>query len=723
MSGFGKQVTDGLSWSLTKNISGVFSYLQTGTPGALPIGQQPDPEDKSEYKKTFSYNFLTTKDDVHTASEYDGSEKFYKQFLYESDDIWNKYPRSASGKKSGSFSGEMRAVVQILAGYNREIFYDYHSYLTHGIFVEPTTGERYVIEISANGLFYWKLKARYGGEKSLRRFYHLSEDASLPIPYVPSAIDKKPESAVAINIDGIDFQELLTKQHLSLEIGWAFSYSGHEAQTVLLETVPHIPVGMTNPGDYYKAHRYKFSFRSFVNDAGIVTISATLSDVETEWFWYEWLQNHIRVPVFTKCGPAQKRITTISIDTPVAPIDETYEFPFYVFYTKQDVECVFRYHRGKPEHTNRTDKPYPSTGLNGFDIRLEKSYNGDYYVGRDDTEWDVRLTCSNPDFYFGEQRRKLKWTYSTFIRQHELGRYPYVLAVSTESSPPFLSVDNVIVAKDTKTNGSNWEDYLFSFIIPFFEREGFYLYQRTYDWPEGSLKIRSAMVAGTNIHSPSISAYWGVALGGHSYGGHAIPPCIYKLASRVQAYTCQFAGDSAPPSAPTGGYVLIDQSVGENLNHYEPNSTILESCSQYGQEYLGDTILYYKYTGDMPTPCQYNDQITDTATDVDDPSAYFFYNGDSFKTKINYYPMVFQGTLYEENTDCSVSTPWWLISIFDAWGTKTGFISEEPIAGNDKLKIIGSDTYYAINDFINESSPSQIWDSGFLGVPYPIQVD
>lgn len=697
---------------------GVFSYLQAGYPGAVPPGGTVPEDEKHPEELTYSFDFLTNKKGSYATSGFEPSKVFLHQFDETDDDnVWIPFPHSASARKAGCYSGEMRKVVQVLAAANSPIFYDYHHTKTHGIYTIPGSKKRLVVEISATGVRYWKLKATYAAKSLLNTTYQLHDKES-PLPYVPAAIDAAPKDAKEATVSGTSMADIYFEAlPLSNEIGWAFSASGHEAQTILLREFELQPPGLSFVGTYQKAHRYKLSF-SYDADKEELSVATTLE--ESEWFWYGWLQNNIRVPIYTElCGPAHKRLTPVSTLAPIRPKTESYTFPFHVFYD-QDTECVFRYTNGNQQDTSLPDTTYPTTGLDGRGIRLDPAYNKVYYQDAVQSVWEVKLTESSGRFDFGEQRQKKRTAFTTKVSQYEGGAYPYAVNPIGAGSPEYLSLDNVFVTKDTASNSSDWEDYLFSFIVPFFDREAFFLYQRSYDYSTYDRVFRSMSAVGKKRHKATMAASWYVygSYGKCDFGGSSV---MGALANRVVDTYCNPGPDLSPPETLVGAYYQIESSGTNQI--CEPDTQYCETCSNYGSNKMADTFKYYNYIGEVTIPSLHDAEITLDSPPPGSESAAFFNLGYQEKQDMEYHANPLTGTLFEDNTSCEASSPWWLVATVDAMTKKVGFVSKCPVPSNALIKNIGDDTHYELYGFINDTTPSQLFDSGFFGVPFPDQLE
>jgi hypothetical protein len=250
----------------------------------------------------------------------------------------------------------------------------------------------------------------------------------------------------------------------SSEIGWAFSYSGHEAQNVVDKGGFVSPV---NGNNYEKSFRYKVAI---AEDENGDPVSATLTEEESEWNWHEHLQNNIRVPLFLHCGPALFRITKYRTDRRVPPVEASYSFPIHVYY-EGDTARVFRYNRGHPVTTVIPPNPFPNKSGQSFSEDPADNGNvfSNYQVTK--TEWDMSISglhdgvgngVNTTTVYLGE----------VLDVQQEVGA---ITNPVTSSS----NINGSIMGSAHLLRRSQYQDASFgnichwSFIIPFFEREGY----------------------------------------------------------------------------------------------------------------------------------------------------------------------------------------------------------------------------------------------------------
>ena len=135
--------------------------------------------------------------------------------------------------QASMFSGEMRKVVQVLQGMNVEIPYSPYFHPTHGIFVAQN-GDRWIVEISNQGVVAWAMKTC--------RAPILDREGEVLLDYTPIVTPKLDdlealEAAVAAGtfialIGHITMQEFYNKHPMFTHCGWAFSEDGHKAANV-----------------------------------------------------------------------------------------------------------------------------------------------------------------------------------------------------------------------------------------------------------------------------------------------------------------------------------------------------------------------------------------------------------------------------------------------------------------------------------------------------------
>jgi hypothetical protein len=227
-------------------------------------------------------------------------------------------------KKAGLFTGEMKRVVQLLAGQNAEIPYGHQWSKVHGIFINALTNQRWVIEIESNGITTWVLEVQDIPCRS---------DSQPIVGYLPVPVADLDAVTGKIELCDADYLSDLYDNGGPLLGGympWAFSASGHEAQVVISYA------GFGAEGEYSKAFRYKLVFSADENgNPDGVTLS-----LEQEGFaWNRNIRQNVRAPAMSFCGPSLPyALYWRGLSNP--PTDEVFSFPVTVF-SEGETEHVF----------------------------------------------------------------------------------------------------------------------------------------------------------------------------------------------------------------------------------------------------------------------------------------------------------------------------------------------------------------------------------------------
>lgn len=132
--------------------------------------------------------------------------------------------------RSSMFSGEMRKVVQVLQGMNVGIPYSPSFALTHGVFV-ANNGQRWVVEMSNAGVFAWPME--------MCRNPIRNAAAAVVLDYTPIATPRPADDDIAAATEAGTFVQLIgaaamqefygKSGPLFAHCGWAFDGDGHKA--------------------------------------------------------------------------------------------------------------------------------------------------------------------------------------------------------------------------------------------------------------------------------------------------------------------------------------------------------------------------------------------------------------------------------------------------------------------------------------------------------------
>lgn len=254
----------------------------------------------------------------------------------------------------GMYTGTLRLVVQKLLGFGVKPPWSLNSGLwTPNIEGTDDTKTRWIIEISTTtGVtaypveFLSELEADGVDSTTIpdeeRYRYDFAATESLEIPTVISSVP----SDVFGNEDGVRcrFRLLPAESITNISDGtgtltpwysnWAFSYSGREAQIVLIGTKAF------GGHDFFYARRYKLTFNQGLyldangNDV-LYPASATLEEVEGDYLYTTELDKQLFAPVI---HPWQEEVFFETSNVPPEPRDA----PVCVFYTRDDEEVVLR---------------------------------------------------------------------------------------------------------------------------------------------------------------------------------------------------------------------------------------------------------------------------------------------------------------------------------------------------------------------------------------------
>lgn len=197
--------------------------------------------------------------------------------------------------RPGLYSGTMRAVIQYMLGAASPIKFDYHHGCTHGIANVPGRDGPvpWVVEISAaQGVLACRLKlCQRPGKYSALGYTPLGAD----LPCAPGALDALIASGRVVRLlSAAQMAPFYAFSAVFSECGWAFSYTGLEAQNT--------GTGMAPGNVYQTAQRYKVTL---AHDGGKLT-GAALALVDQGFMignpGVEFARSQVRIPNYALQG-------------------------------------------------------------------------------------------------------------------------------------------------------------------------------------------------------------------------------------------------------------------------------------------------------------------------------------------------------------------------------------------------------------------------------------
>ncbi len=224
--------------------------------------------------------------------------------------------------KASMYSGEMRKVVQVLQGMDKDVYYRPMHAITHGVFT-GTTGGKWVIEVSAaGGVRAWPL--------NVCNAPILDAEGNVLLGYTPiqaydSLVDEVTAALeagkVRLLISPGDMQEFYGKLPYFPNCGWAFDSTGNHLANVCSTISARL-----------KSWLYKID----ITEADGAPVSAALSLVEAGEFWAPRHAAHMRFPTGV-------RSSLFALD-PQSGIDVSmvFDIPIYCYYDGDELQ-VFRF--------------------------------------------------------------------------------------------------------------------------------------------------------------------------------------------------------------------------------------------------------------------------------------------------------------------------------------------------------------------------------------------
>jgi hypothetical protein len=169
-------------------------------------------------------------------------------------------------KIPSKFTGTMRKVVQMLVGEGHPILYEFSINRSHGIW-HASDGTPWVIEIGTRGVLAARLPLGISDSTTLANFKTTQAIGAYDLAYVPGAGNPIPEDPQALAAELSAGRVLRLAAASVLDgfyalspyfeaCGWAFSYSGHEAQNTAYGWYPS-----SDPSEQWlEGYRFKIVF-------------------------------------------------------------------------------------------------------------------------------------------------------------------------------------------------------------------------------------------------------------------------------------------------------------------------------------------------------------------------------------------------------------------------------------------------------------------------------
>lgn len=653
---------------------------------------------------TRRYQFVNNETHIRTGLAYTGN--FNNAFGESSNFILRHWPDSFVNKKASCFSGTMRKIVQLLAGMNSRIAFEYEFTKTHGIYISSVTGQYWVIEISSSGITAWPLSICRRGDGGPGDLVGVPR----PVPTLPAWEDR-------VLLAGLgEMVEPYEGFPLSPETGWAFSESGHSAVNVLF-------VGGLTPGApllevYQKSALWTINFNE---DADGTPNGATFLKTNEEWAYSTNIKCNVRVPSWLYCGPGLiRRGFFVPGDGVTRPVDDDITFPIYAYYEGETLK-LYNYVNLNPVVTSGgTYRPCSNltwscvaspqtewcatTGIKGR-WYIPASYVGQtYYFGRSETKsgyWIEGVDCLET----GYNIRSVSdgWTVTITIDSQGGPACGDTDAAAPPQSPVWLGGSWVKLLKDGRYSSGYSEGYQFSFVVPFFEREAviFADYREvTTESEERHLQNNYAL---TNwLHFPKAPSVQWTRLNLSS--GCTETDCPDEFVYAVV--------DGNDEYYTTSDYYLMG---GSEINDIQMIGGAPETCSCDGSDWL-----YYTIGGTYDRVAECQEQILDDETEEDEYTVCTLYK-DGVKTEGSGDPAtLWSGDLINEPGDCIGASPIWMGVWIDVF-TGQGFFSSNPDTENTGPeglyeRTLITETTQRFDTFFNGTYGLPI---GFFGTPFP----
>lgn len=638
---------------------------------------------------TKSYQFARKPEQLlsYTYSDWEESTNFTSQYSTQAGDGYTVYPHSQVTKKAGWFTGEMRKVVQVLAGISGAISFSYNWQKTHGIFINSIDGSRWVIEVSADGVYTWEL---------LRKLLSSPDDDGNPLltslgylPFPPGDLSFTEKIQL---LSASAMADAYSGEPLTGEIGWGFNADGSECQNVVFGTYDAI-------SGYQKARRYKITIASD-NGAGNPN-GATISLIDDEYAYSNRIQNYVRAPALTDCGPASVR--RLFYNPAGHPTSGELIFPVYVFY-KGNNEQVISYRYIPDSVTSESaKKPYssyshqecaanPGFPIDSGDIGIWTD-GGTVTKGGAIIEGIAAYTNTSPNIEIH--------TASNFISSIRSTLSGGAIAEAFSSNVPAVYTHFDVFTKTFVYNGTYSELEYWALVIPHFNREAYYFQtKKTANWTNAQ-KGKATLLAMSGMRDdPPVGSYFNLG-GGLVTAGEPIP-CGSSQMVPVSNY------------AYTGGSLILHL---DNRQYVCPGGPTVAGTKTWNVTSSVAPSAYNTCTALSPTP-------QTSGFTLEESYRFVYFNlpdaGDEREVTLETdADILFANTLDDDFGDCpSASSPLWVGNWLDCF-TGNGWISPSVKSETQEFDkyIIGSSLLVNLYDV--DGLPSGTYQSGWFGVPFP----
>lgn len=679
--------------------SGLFSLLGYYLPSAYVTPSEAAAEGYVEYlgkeesngdpdrAVLRAFQFIEDTDGTYTTTDWSYTGALNNQFPEGSG-----YTKSLVKKRGTSFSGEMRKVVQLLCGHNSEIAYEYGWQRTHGIFVNSVDDSRWVIEIGSKGVTAWPLPLCG------------SATPSDLIHYVPAPAPELPSYESRIELcDSITIGDAYLGHALSSEIGWAFSASGHEAQNVV-----YVGGYEVDSRSYIKTFRYKVTISP---DAEGNPISAVLTEEASNWAYSNHIQNQVRVPFVKNCGLAAHRFDFfIGTSAAPPPIEGNIQFPVHVYYSGETAK-VFDYLYVAPFTEDPADN-WPSTCLtsspyniqNCQSFTLDPAEQGIDFIRSANTSKQGALLVGVPGAETTEYNKINRG--SDWMGLQEETKFDGPVAVEYQNKISAVYGSWHVLKKRGWYGAAQTKNYFFSFIVPFFEREGYFFQEHWSESVTGSFYYESS----GGWVGTTLDTNW-APLASLVYNDGSLDACI-----PIGSWSTRVDEETYPGKVNVHCYQNRPYTKDSVVRFYD-GPFFVQNCVNPGER-----RVYYTPTGETTPIVNPGDNCITASPDeppVESSSGYmkFFYTdseGDKEVEVMDSADILFSGTTSLDPGQCLWGTPLWMGAWLDAFQTGNGFISEEPAGSLHEPKTIGSSGNYDISPL-----PADASTAGWFGLPFP----
>jgi hypothetical protein len=447
-------------------------------------------------------------------------------------------------KSPSKYTGEMRKVVQCMHGMGLVVPFEFQFNRCHGIYT-ASDGGKWVIEISDRGIHAARLKMR-GGADALPGYENLAPTFDLgylpsgnatTIPYTATALAAAVEDGSVLQLlSAAGVADFYALSPFFSDCGWAFSYSGAEAQNT--------GWAMDVTDTWIESYRFKVVFTDV---AGIPSVSS-FTEVEQGYLHGDRV-THFKVPESRLGGVVSFDIFHSEFSSP-----GDHDTTFYVFYDGETAKLCKYFSARDVSTTVYSDDISGSDPLAVHVIESAGVYPWPGTTRKNGTETirqPAEVYVSSAD---GSVATSFTGTIKNFFVQH-WGTPSYLHSSGLTGN---LVPDSGANCVHKLSGGTESSGATYTATIPYGDREAIYIYKQESTTRSGMIEDQNGygICCGDErqvVRNGHLSVY-GIVYASTSGYPEIITGVIYEYSSfgNLQAalYPCPMPTASGPPPTP-----------------------------------------------------------------------------------------------------------------------------------------------------------------------------